>query len=505
MRASSPTGTRPERAARRPRPLTAALLSAIVPGVGQYVARRRARGRALLAVTLVLSGSSGAIAWGVASGAAVDLLGWALQPEGLLTLMVVNLALASFRVFATLDAWRVARWAGAKVGPAQSAGLLLLLGIVVVGPHAAVGYVGAEADRVVSAVFVPRDAAPGSTPVTDPASEPVQADEPTPSDPVPDAPEEVDDVPTAPAPDPVGEPEPREPFAGRERLTALLLGTDAGPGREGARVDVMVVASVHLETGAVSLISVPRNLGSVPMPGVFAERLGTTYPQRLMSLYPEAAADPVLAARYDDAGQAAHVAAVETLLDIPIDHVAMVDMAGFVEVVDAFGGVEIEIGEPMAVRLSPPAPGEEWRTYDIPAGRQVLDGHTAHAYVRSRTGTDDYDRMRRQRCLVGSLARTVDTLRLLRSMSALADVLVERVSTDIPVDLLPDLARLAGRVDVSRVRTLGITPPTYTDGRNAAGFYVPDLPRIRQAVGDLLSGAEDAVPAGASDLDGTCG
>jgi polyisoprenyl-teichoic acid--peptidoglycan teichoic acid transferase len=505
---------------RRVRPLAAATLSALLPGAGQYAARRPGRAAIFLAVSALLTGTLLAVGWGAATGLAPELLGLLLQPQGLLVVMAVNVGLAVFRLVATLDAWQAARNPATTTGPVQALGLLLLVAVVVVGPHAAVGAAGAEGKRVVDAVFVPAEdddhaddhADPDPSGPTAHAEEPAQDGEPGTLDPnatpdLEDPPNLVasDDV-TGPALEPESPPTDREPFADVGRLTVLLLGSDAGHDRTGTRIDALVVASVDVASGRSALISVPRNLAEVPMPaGVFAERLGDNYRPRLMSLYPEAAGDPVLGERFADPGKEAHVAAVETLLDLPIDHVAMVDMAGFVDVIDAFGGVDVDVSERLHVRLSPPQEGEDWRTYDIPAGRQRLDGHEAHAYVRSRTGTDDYDRMRRQRCLLGSLTTGVDTLSLVRALPRLTDVLVDHVATDIPVDLLPDLARLTSRVDVGEIRTLGITPPTYTTGRNPDGFLTPDLPKIRAAVHDLLERPAQAAPAGASDLGGTCG
>ena len=141
----------------------------------------------------------------------------------------------------------------------------------------------------------------------------------------------------------------------------------------------------------------------------------------------------------------------------------------------------------------------------MPAGRRHLDGHEAHAFVRTRTGTDDYDRMRRQRCLLGSMAAEADVLTLLRGLPGLADVLAERVRTDVPVEQLPDLIRLAGRVDVTELRTLGLTPPTYTQGLTDHGAHRADVPRIQADVRDLLAGDGETVPPGAAGLDATCG
>lgn len=493
------------------RPLAAAALSTLLPGAGQWLARRRRRGAVLVGLSALLTLSGLVIAARFRGGDGLDHLSWLLSARGLATVALANVALAAFRLGAVVDAWAAARRLGGRVGAAQVTGFAVLLLVGVMAPHAAVAFASAEARRVVEVVFADERAADLSDEASDdPGGDPDSTSDAGATEAAEATAEAGEDAVGGPdgseGTGPALEPEPHErpTYGGSDRLTVLLLGSDAGPDRSGTRVDVMVVATMDINSGDVALISVPRNLADVPMPGVFGERLGERYPQRLMSLYPAAESDAVLADAYDDPGKQAHVAAVQTLLDLEIDHVAMVDLAGFVEVIDALGGVDVDVDRPIRVELSPPSADEDWRRYDIDTGRQHLDGHEALAYVRSRTGTDDYDRMRRQRCLLGSLAEQTGTGALLRSLPRLSDVLVERVATDIPLDALPDLARLGAVVDAGGMRTLGITPPTYTVGQNAHGFFSADVDGIQEAVRELLD-EPAATPPGASDLGGTCG
>jgi hypothetical protein len=78
-----------------------------------------------------------------------------------------------------------------------------------------------------------------------------------------------------------------------------------------------------------------------------------------------------------------------------------------VRVIDALGGVDIELSQPIRVRMSPGTDDDQWRVYDFPAGRQHLDGAEALAYVRMRDPGDG-PRMRRQRCLVASIVENAD-------------------------------------------------------------------------------------------------
>ncbi|HEX6677437.1 MAG TPA: LCP family protein [Actinomycetes bacterium] len=77
-------------------------------------------------------------------------------------------------------------------------------------------------------------------------------------------------------------------------------------------------------------------------------------------------------------------------------------------------------------------PGRPWRSFDIRPGRQHLDGPAALAYARSRYGTSDYDRMRRQRCLLSALAGQAGPAAMPRALPGLAPKVQRSVSTDIP-------------------------------------------------------------------------
>ena len=163
-----------------------------------------------------------------------------------------------------------------------------------------------------------------------------------------------------------------------------------------------------------------------------------------------------------------------------IDYYALVDFRGFVEVVDALGGVTVNVTRPVLDRVSPPDDGD-WIRIDLAAGRQHLDAREAFAYVRARSQSSDYERIRRQRCVLGALAGQAEPVRLLRALPSLAGTMKRYVSTDIPRKALPDLIRLLARVDASRIVSVGFTPPDYTSGWVGPGYPVPGIEAIRAA------------------------
>jgi LCP family protein required for cell wall assembly len=279
-----------------------------------------------------------------------------------------------------------------------------------------------------------------------------------------------------------------------QRLTVLLIGTDAGYGRKGARADSIMVGTVDLRTGFVALFGIPRNTGDLPLRGQAAKALGTkTYAGMISDLYQEAWDHPELAPEGGNPGAEVLRQTVSTLLGIPVDYYAVIDMGGFVDLVDAFGGITLNVKDRIHVRLSPPRKGEPWREYDIQPGKRHLNGHEALAFARSRTGTNDYDRMRRQRCVLKALMYQNGAVELALKFSSVVKAVRDHVGTDIPVERLPDLVKVRGRLKTDRMLTVGFTPPDYLAGRNELGYNILDRALVQSTVREIIERPEQAL------------
>jgi polyisoprenyl-teichoic acid--peptidoglycan teichoic acid transferase len=498
-----------ERDRRRGRGLLAAAASAVLPGAGQIAAGWRRRGVVLVTVSAVLAA---ALFW-LATLPTSALVGLLVRPGAIGFVFVANAALLAYRLAATVDAYRLGAGTGVprtsrfrRVRTAAVASGLAVLCLAVALPHAAVGYALARSNTVLDAVFV-AEATPVRAPLGAVVYSPVPrtVDEPVDEADRAEAQEhETDEDTLEPLP-----PLERAPDAGRVdgnrwaedgRLTVAVLGTDAGPNRFAARSDVMMVVSLDTRTGDGAIFSVDRYMRDFPVP----ERIADLYEEHcdtggawsyLNALYTCALrrAPDAFAARYPDAedpGAAAVAETLELMLGIDVPHHALVDMAGFVRVVDALGGVDIELTAPIRVRMSPADETDGWRVYDFPAGRQHLDGAEALAFVRMRD-PGDAPRMRRQRCLVASIVENTDVATVLRRFPTLSAAIEEHVATDIPRAALPDLMEVLVRVEHDRLVGVGFGPPTY----RGAG-HAPELERIRQRVRQVLDDPEAALEEG---------
>jgi LCP family protein required for cell wall assembly len=286
----------------------------------------------------------------------------------------------------------------------------------------------------------------------------------------------------------------------KPRVNVLLLGGDAAENRDGVRTDSMILASVDTDTGNAVLISLPRNLQRVRFPPgtPMARRFPYGFTDLLNAVYRygEDHKDVVPGARYPGAELIKQAFGHTVGLDI--DYFILVNLDGFRDIVDALGGVRINVERRIPIGgyanengyvVVPPS------RY-IEPGPQVLDGYEALWYGRSRIGSDDYERMQRQRCLLGALAKQADPLRVLTRFQKLASATKRIVLTDIPQEVLPELVQLAMKGKEAK-----ITSVTFV---RSARFlpHDPDFDYVRARVAAALrpqtttsSGSTGSAPA----------
>ncbi len=151
-------------------------------------------------------------------------------------------------------------------------------------------------------------------------------------------------------------------------------------------------------------------------------------------------------------------------------------MQGFQQVIDALGGVVINVQEELPIN-GEWDDGEEVVAPDswIEPGGQTMDGDTALWYARSRYTTSDYDRMDRQHQLEEAIMAQFDPTTVLSRFQQIAASIPDAVKTDVPQSMLGTFVDLATKSRGQDVTTIELTPPT-VDPDN------PDFAYIRQFV-----------------------
>jgi LCP family protein required for cell wall assembly len=180
--------------------------------------------------------------------------------------------------------------------------------------------------------------------------------------------------------------------------------------------------------------------------------------------------------------------AVGALLGIRIHYHATVDFFGFMEIIDTVGGIEVTVEQ----GFSDPT-YELWEDqygWSISAGRHHLNGRETLAYVRSRkaAGESDFTRAARQQDVLLALRdKVTSTGTLFFQLPSLFNALGATVSTDFPVERLPDAAALMDEIDNDRVARAVIRFPLVGGASNRYGsVQIPDIPAIQAMAAELF-------------------
>lgn len=242
-------------------------------------------------------------------------------------------------------------------------------------------------------------------------------------------------------------------------FNVLLMGVDkrANPD-EGVRSDTLILVHVNPQGRWASMLSIPRD-SVVSVPHLGQQKINTAY------TYGYDHAAEIYGANTNPAAGGGALAAetVEGLLGVKVDYVAQVDFRGFERIVDTLGGVLLDVPQPL---LDAEYPTEDYgveRIY-IPAGLQRMDGATALRYARSRHGSSDFDRSRRQQQVLQAIMNEVRGRGMLDQVALLPELardLEQSVSTTLPVsDLqaLQGLAALARELKPENILRLSINP-----------------------------------------------
>lgn len=484
----------------RPRarsPFVAAVLSLLFPGLGHAYAGAYQRALGFAAPPILI----GALVAGIALRMnPTELISFVLTPWVIPGVFVLNLVALVYRLVAIIDAYRVAAYlnalavsGGGRLGrprlvfnPVSVAGLLAVI-LIMSGGHVVVARYDLLANSVLTdpCIFVANDpngtADCDTTPSTSPSGslgptdEPLDSPTPSPSEP----PVQGSILPNVSIP----------PYTGG-RLNILLIGTDQRPNQNTYNTDTLIVVSIDPATKQVAMFSLPRDSTDLPLPpGPLANAYGGVYPNKINSLFTAVRnRGDLVAGNNKTRGYNALKLVLGNLYQLDIKYFVEVNFDGFRQVVDAMGGVTINVQVPVIDDNYPSDTGRHARVY-IPAGIQHMTGAQALVYARSRHGSDDFDRGYRQQRVLTSLREQANIPNLIPRIPELFAALKATVRTDIPQADMATLAGLAGSVDTKNIRSYVFSFPRYgtQTGPNAPVYkYIPNVSRIRAAVANAF-------------------
>lgn len=272
------------------------------------------------------------------------------------------------------------------------------------------------------------------------------------------------------------------------RFNVMLLGGDAGRDRVGLRPDSVTVASIDDRTGATVLFSLPRNLQKVPfaagsvMNQHFPNGFDCGVDCLLNAVYTWGSEHQNLWPAGTDAGLDATRSAVEGITGLRINYYALVDMSGFAKLINAVGGVDVNVKH--ALPIGPKDAPVSW----ITTGAHHLNGQEALWFARSRANTSDYDRVARQKCVMTAMLEQLDPATVLRKFQGIAQAGTQIVSTDIPASELSTFLTLSQKAKAQKIRSVAFVPPLVVTAN-------PNYPKIRAKVASSIAASVAAAKA----------
>ncbi|WP_233568734.1 LCP family protein [Kocuria soli] len=294
---------------------------------------------------------------------------------------------------------------------------------------------------------------------------------------------------------------PFRPVDGRYNI--MLMGADAGADRVGLRPDSMTILSIDAKSGQTVTISLPRNLQNVPFPedspmhDVYPDGYNCGDECLLNAVYTDVTENHAdVYGDAEDPGAEAMMDAASGALGIDVQGYAMIDMAGFEQLIDAMGGITIDVGGQVPIGggtnelTGLPNPIDGY----IEPGVQHLDGYHALWYARSREGASDYDRQARQRCVQTAMLKQLNPVNVVAKFEEMAAAGTQVVRTDIPQSSIGSFVDLAVQAQDYELVGYAAGPPYY----DAMFPTYPDYDLLHADVAEMLAnadGSEDAQPA----------
>ena len=247
-------------------------------------------------------------------------------------------------------------------------------------------------------------------------------------------------------------------FGGRDRVTILALGVDNSEGR--GLADTLIALVVWPKIGEMAALSIPRD-SRVVIPGVGNRRINASHAYGGLPLTVET---------------------VEMLLGIPFDYYIEVNVSGLADLVDAIGGIDVEVEKRMHYRDR-----SQNLLIDLQPGLQHLTGEQAVGYVRFRhDAMGDLGRIERQRKFLRLVAGELLSPANVRRLPRLADTFVETVETNLTVRDILSLKKIIEQVGPDAIRMASLPArPRMIDGQSVLEL---DADEVQQTVDRVLWG-----------------
>ncbi len=275
----------------------------------------------------------------------------------------------------------------------------------------------------------------------------------------------------------------------KDKSIILIMGVDKRKDDVG-RSDTMMIATIDPRLDQATLLSVPRDT-RVKIRGRGYDKINAAYAYGGIELAQST---------------------VENFLGINIDHYIQIDTNSFVKIIDAIGGVDIDVEKRMF--YEDPWDDNGGLVIDLFPGKQHMDGKTAVTYVRYRDSEGDIGRVRRQQKFMAACMEKVTSPEIVPRIPKIVREVIEAVDTDMS---LRQLLELAGSLKAAAQNGLETDMvPGYALYIDDISYWIPDVELLRISVADALGISvdpylrerferdareyRDSIPSGARDV-----
>ena len=245
----------------------------------------------------------------------------------------------------------------------------------------------------------------------------------------------------------------------KDKATVMIMGVDERADDVG-RSDTLMIATLDSDKNQAALLSVPRDT-RVKIKGHGFDKINAAYAYGGRKLTQET---------------------IESLLNTHIDHYIKINVHGFTKIIDALGGIDIDVEKRMY--YEDPWDDDGGLYIDLQPGMQHMDGKTAITYVRYRDEEGDIGRIKRQHNFMKAVMDKLVSPTIIPKLPAIVSAVSDSVETDMSVsEILSFLGTLQDAKDNGLKSEMLPGKPVYIEG---ISYWVPDISKTRQILANTL-------------------
>ena len=245
----------------------------------------------------------------------------------------------------------------------------------------------------------------------------------------------------------------------KDKSTIMIMGVDER-GDDVGRSDTLMIATLDPKKDQAALLSVPRDT-RVKIKGHGYDKINAAYAY---------------------GGHNLTKGTVESFLGVPMDHYVIINIQAFQRIIDAIGGIDIDVEKRMY--YEDPWDDDGGLVINLQPGMQHMDGKTAITYVRFRDEEGDIGRIGRQQKFMKAVMEKITSPAIITKLPSVIKEVMSSVKTDLSFRQLLEFAGTLKEAQKNGLKT-DMVPgrPLYIEG---ISYWIPDITKLRQTLADTL-------------------